>query len=228
MTLSADDVRGVVVHTDLRRTGWFTCSDERLQPAARGRGVELPRQRLRHPHRLPAPRAGRLDRRLAAVRADRRLPLRRRRVLARSGCATSPPTSGRTARSRTSARPRGPRAARGRSPSSTARPGGATPRVIVPWEIYRAYGDARVLAEHCGRRWSAGSTGPSGWPAEPATPTGRSASGAGAARAVPLGHRLPLGRVAGAREDSPARPRRVRRAPTRATWPPPSSRTAPG
>ena len=28
--LTADDVRGVVVHTDLRRTGWFRCSDERL------------------------------------------------------------------------------------------------------------------------------------------------------------------------------------------------------
>ncbi|NEE03967.1 family 78 glycoside hydrolase catalytic domain [Phytoactinopolyspora halotolerans] len=29
-TLSSDDVRGVVVHTDLRRTGWFECSDQRL------------------------------------------------------------------------------------------------------------------------------------------------------------------------------------------------------
>jgi alpha-L-rhamnosidase len=28
--LTADDVTGVVVHTDLRRTGWFECSDERL------------------------------------------------------------------------------------------------------------------------------------------------------------------------------------------------------
>ncbi|WP_233495989.1 family 78 glycoside hydrolase catalytic domain [Geodermatophilus sp. TF02-6] len=28
--LTADDVRGIVVHTDLRRTGWFTCSDERV------------------------------------------------------------------------------------------------------------------------------------------------------------------------------------------------------
>jgi len=29
-TLPEDDVSGVVVHTDLRRTGWFRCSDERL------------------------------------------------------------------------------------------------------------------------------------------------------------------------------------------------------
>nr|WP_246325032.1 family 78 glycoside hydrolase catalytic domain [Petropleomorpha daqingensis] len=28
--LTADDVRGVVVHTDMRRTGWFSSSDERL------------------------------------------------------------------------------------------------------------------------------------------------------------------------------------------------------
>ena len=29
--LGADDVRGVVVHTDLRRTGWFSCSDRRIE-----------------------------------------------------------------------------------------------------------------------------------------------------------------------------------------------------
>jgi alpha-L-rhamnosidase len=28
--LTVDDVRGVVVHTDMRRTGWFSCSDERI------------------------------------------------------------------------------------------------------------------------------------------------------------------------------------------------------
>ncbi len=28
--LTSDDLEGVVVHTDLRRTGWFTCSDPRL------------------------------------------------------------------------------------------------------------------------------------------------------------------------------------------------------
>jgi Alpha-L-rhamnosidase N-terminal domain len=50
------------------------------QPPARGGRVELPRQRLRHPDRLPDARAGRLDRRLAGLRAGRRLPLRRRRV----------------------------------------------------------------------------------------------------------------------------------------------------
>jgi alpha-L-rhamnosidase len=28
--VTADDVRGIVVHTDMRRTGWFACSDERI------------------------------------------------------------------------------------------------------------------------------------------------------------------------------------------------------
>jgi alpha-L-rhamnosidase len=28
--LTTDDVRGIVVHTDLRRTGWFRCSDDRV------------------------------------------------------------------------------------------------------------------------------------------------------------------------------------------------------
>ncbi len=51
------------------------------QPAARHHGVVVPRQRLRDPNRLSPARAGRLDRRLAVVRADRGLPLRRRGLL---------------------------------------------------------------------------------------------------------------------------------------------------
>ena len=43
-------------------------------------GVELPRQRLRRPHRLPAAGTLRLHRRLAGLRRHRRLHLRRRRV----------------------------------------------------------------------------------------------------------------------------------------------------
>ena len=56
------------------------------------------------------------------------------------------------------------------------------------------YGDMRILAD-CGRRWSAGSTAPAdgrrrAHPDRVARPRARPA------RAVPLGHRLPLGRVA--------------------------------
>ena len=80
--LTADDVTAVVVHTDLDRIGGFECSDDRINALHRHRRVELPRQRLRHPHRLPHPRAGRVDRRLADLRRDRRVPLRRQRLLA--------------------------------------------------------------------------------------------------------------------------------------------------
>ena len=48
------------------------------QPPASRRRVELPRQRVRHPDRLPHPRAIRVGRRLAALHRHRRVPLRRR------------------------------------------------------------------------------------------------------------------------------------------------------
>ncbi|MEZ5165032.1 MAG: hypothetical protein R2695_00575 [Acidimicrobiales bacterium] len=51
--LTPDDVTGVVVHTDLRRTGWFRVQRRPDQPLPRRDRVELPRQRLRHPDRLP-------------------------------------------------------------------------------------------------------------------------------------------------------------------------------
>ena len=125
--LTPDDVTGVVVHTDLRRTGWFSLQRRADQPAARGRGLELPGQRLRHPDRLPAPGAGRLDRRLAAVRADRRVPLRRRRLL--DQVAARPrrrPVAGRHRRQHQPGRPRRGPGEPDRA-SSTARPAGATP-----------------------------------------------------------------------------------------------------
>ena len=53
--LAAGDVTGVVVHTDLPRHRLVYLQRRPGQRAARGGGVELARQRLRHPHRLPAP-----------------------------------------------------------------------------------------------------------------------------------------------------------------------------
>ena len=59
--LTPDDVTGVVVHTDLRRTGWFACQRRTVEPAApRGR-LELPHECVRHPDRLPATRTRRMD-----------------------------------------------------------------------------------------------------------------------------------------------------------------------
>ena len=103
----------------MRRTGWFTCSDERINALHEAARVALPRQRLRHPDRLPAPGAGRLDRRLAAVRCRQRRSCTTWPASAPSGWPTSPPTSGPTAPSPTSRPARPPRAASARSPSST-------------------------------------------------------------------------------------------------------------
>ena len=184
------------MHTDLRRTGWFTCSDDRvnaLHEAAvwsfRDNACDIPTD---CPHReragwtgdwqLYVPTAAFLydvagfsAKWLRDVAADQWDDGDRREHVAD--------------RARRGARRPGRR-------SSTARPAGATPLVIVPWELYRAYGDAGS-SPSCGRTWSAGSTAPHGRP-----PSGRHPAAnrpAQAARALPVGHRLPLGRVAGAR-----------------------------
>ena len=144
--LTADDVRGVVVHTDMRRTGWFSCSDERMDPPARGGGVEPAGQRLRRPDRLPAPGAGRLDRRLAGVRADRGVPLRRRRVLHQVAARRRRrPVAGRHGRQHQPRHPRRGQAGPVAFLNGSAGWGDAV--VIVPWEMYRAYGDTAMLHE---------------------------------------------------------------------------------
>ena len=144
--LTADDVTGVVVHTDLERRGSFRVQRRPAQPAARRRRVELPRQRLRHPDRLPDPRACRLDRRLAAVRADRDVPLRRRRLLPEVAARPRPSRSGRTARSTTwSPMPVAERTGFLERLNGSAGWGDAV--VLVPWELYQEYGDPQVLRD---------------------------------------------------------------------------------
>ena len=168
------------------------------QPAARRRGVELPRQRLRHPDRLPDPRARRLDGRLAALRADRDVPLRRRRLLRE-----------------VAARPRGEQWEDGTLGSMAPMPVAERTGFLREDQRLRGLGRRRrpgavgalrrsTATSRCsrssGRRWCAGSTASSGWRTSTRHPdrVARSAEPP-AARAVPLGHRLPLGRVARAR-----------------------------
>ena len=186
------------MHTDLRRTGWFECSDDKVNAPARGGGLELPRQRLRHPHRLPDARARGVDGRLAAVRADRGLPVRRGRLLRQVA-----PGPRRRAVGRRHRRQHGPmppaemvgmlehverlgRLGRRRGDRAV----GDLPGVRRPPDPRGAVADDGALARasSSGRRASSGTR--RGWRARP---------DAGAARAVPLGHRLPLGRVARAR-----------------------------
>ena len=94
--------------------------------------------------------------------------------------------------------------------------------VLVPWELYQEYGDTAVARRDAGRRWCAGSTASSGWRRRPAPRPRRAARRAAAARAVPLGHRLPLGRVARARRRAERLPG-VHRRRTSPTSRPPST-----
>ena len=69
------------MHTDLRRTGWFDCSDARLNRLHDAADWSFRTNACDIPTDCPATRARGLDRRLADLCADRRVPLRRRRLL---------------------------------------------------------------------------------------------------------------------------------------------------
>jgi alpha-L-rhamnosidase len=145
--LSHDDVRGVVVHSDLRRTGWFECSNERvnrLHEAAvqtlRANMVDIPTD---CPHRE---RSGwgsewQIFIRSAAFLYDvAGFTTKWLRDLA----ADQKPDG--------AVFHRAPEDRLGKSeaviPAGSA--GYSDAAVIVPWRIYRAYGDERLLAE----QWS--------------------------------------------------------------------------
>jgi alpha-L-rhamnosidase len=144
--LTADSVRGVVVHTDMRRTGEFRCSDERvnrLHKAARwsfqGNACDIPTDcphRERHgwtgDWQLYVPTAaflydvaGLSTKWLRDVAADQWPDGTIANV------SPSPKHEGRE----------GPIA------HLNGSSGWGDAAVIVPWEIYRAYGDAQILDE---------------------------------------------------------------------------------
>ena len=60
--LTADDITGIVVHTDLQSARVLRVQRRPHQPAALGGGVVVPRQRVRRPDRLPDARARGMDR----------------------------------------------------------------------------------------------------------------------------------------------------------------------
>lgn len=146
-TLTASDIVGVVVHTDMRRTGFFACSDDRLNRlfeaavwSFRDNACDIPtdcptreRSGWTGDWQVFAPTAAFLfdvagfsAKWLRDVRSDQ----------AADGKVANfsplPPSMG-------GGSPLGQR-------SGSAGWGDAT--VIVPWEMYRAYGDIRLLAEH--------------------------------------------------------------------------------
>lgn len=146
--LSANDISGVVVHTDLRRTGWFECSDERinrLHEAAvwsfRSNACDIPSD---CPTRERAGWTGDWQIFVAAaaflydvagfsIKWLRDLAAEQRHDGAVLHCAPDPHP---TQFTNSAANP---------WPPGSAGYGDAA--VIVPREIYRAYGDERVLEE---------------------------------------------------------------------------------
>ncbi|GAA4245269.1 glycoside hydrolase family 78 protein [Dactylosporangium darangshiense] len=144
--LGPQDVRGVVVHTDMRRTGWFACSDPRLNAlheaavwSLRGNACDIPTD---CPQRERAGWTGdwQVFARTAAFLYDvAGFTTKWLRDVAAdqwpdgtvANMSPCPPAEGRDS----------PVAAL----NGSAGWGDAV--VIVPWQLYRAYGDERVLAE---------------------------------------------------------------------------------
>jgi alpha-L-rhamnosidase len=144
--LAAGDLAGIVVHTDMTRTGWFRCSDEsinRLHEAAvwslRGNVCDIPtdcptRERAgwTGDWQIFVPTAAFLYdvagfstkwlRDLAAEQWSNGLV---------ANLAPSPPSESKG----------------GFLAAVNGSAGWGDAAVIVPWEIYRAYGDVRLLAE---------------------------------------------------------------------------------
>ncbi len=145
-TLTASDLAGVVVHTDLTRTGWFRCSDERinhLHEAAvwsfRGNACDIPTD---CPTRERAGWTGdwQVFVSAAAFLYDvagfttkwlRDLAAEQWPSGVVANLAPSPPAESQG----------------GFLAEMNGSAGWGDASVIVPWEIYRAYGDRRLLEE---------------------------------------------------------------------------------
>ena len=170
-----EDVEAVVVGSDLRRTGWFSSSDERARPVPRERGLEHARQLPRRADRLPAARrAARLDRRHPGVLPGGDVPVRRDRVP-----------------QLVAGRPRG-RAARGRlgavrDPRRARQPGRGRRRLGRRRDA-RAVGRLpaqrrpRAARPPAARACAPGSTAPPRWPARTTCGPAASSSATGSTR----------------------------------------------
>lgn len=142
--LSASDITGIVVHTDMRRTGWFECSDERINKlheaavwSLKGNVIDIPTD---CPHRERSGWTSEWQNfvRSAAFLYDvagfstkwlRDLAMDQKPDGTFYHCA--------------------PEIKYGKSevvlPAGSA--GYSDAGVIVPWRVYRVYGDTRILAD---------------------------------------------------------------------------------
>ncbi len=144
--LTPDDVRGVVVHTDLRRTGWFRCSDERvdrLHEAAvwslRDNACDVPTD---CPHRERAGWTG--DWQLFSPTAAFLYDVAGFSTKWLRDVAADQWPDGTIANISPSARSEG---REGPVAFLNGSAGWGDAVVMVPWVLYRAYGDEGVLAE---------------------------------------------------------------------------------
>ncbi|MGY1846485.1 family 78 glycoside hydrolase catalytic domain [Blastococcus sp. SYSU DS1021] len=144
--LTVDDVRGVVVHTDLRRTGWFSCSDERvdrLHEAAlwsfRGNACDIPTD---CPHRERHGWTG--DWQLFVPTAAFLYDVAGFSTKWLRDVVVDQWPDGTIANVSPSPRHEGRDGPIGHLNGSS---GWGDAAVIVPWEIYRAYGDEQLLDE---------------------------------------------------------------------------------
>ena len=144
--LGIEDLRGVVVHTDMTRTGWFRCSDERINQlheacvwSLRGNACDIPtdcptRERAgwTGDWQIFVPTAAFLyDVAGFSTKWLRDVAAEQWASGIVANLAPSPPSESEG----------GPLA--GLNGSA----GWGDAAVIVPWEIYRAYGDSRLLEE---------------------------------------------------------------------------------
>ena len=192
--LGVDDVTGVVVHTDLVRTGWFSCSDDRLNRlheaavwSFRDNACDVPTdcpQRERAgwtgDWQLFCPTASFLydvagfsAKWLRDLRADQWPDGRVPNILPD---------------------PRGPVGQKNEiNAYLTGSAGWGDAAVIVPWETWVEYGDLDLLAESLDSMVAWVDFAAEQGRRRPPRDTGRPASRTRAPRDVPLGHRVPLG-----------------------------------
>jgi alpha-L-rhamnosidase len=143
-TLSREDVRGVVVHSDLRRTGWFECSNERVNRLHEAAVQTLKANMVDIPTDCP-------HRERSGWTSEWQIFLRSAAFLYDVAGFTTKWLRDLAADQRPDGAVfhRAPEDELGRSeavlPAGSA--GYSDAAVIVPWRIYRAYGDERLLAE---------------------------------------------------------------------------------
>ncbi|MFI7232946.1 family 78 glycoside hydrolase catalytic domain [Nonomuraea angiospora] len=143
--LTPDDVTGIVVHTDLRRTGWFACSDERINRlheavvwSLRGNACDIPTD---CPHRERAGWTG--DWQLFVPSAAFLFDVAGFSVKWLRDVAADQRPDGTVVHFS----PYAPDEAHSIADQLNGSAGWGDAAVIVPWEVYLAYGDTEILAE---------------------------------------------------------------------------------